>query len=189
MDDSSNNTLNHDMVQITANMDGMRRSQRMKQSAQTLKDYEVYSDSQINDDGELVHMALLAEAEPVNCDEALQDPKWVTAMKEELNSIEKNGTWELVSLPYHKRPIAVKWVFKLKRNPNGEIIKHKARLVAKGFQQKEGIDYGEIFALVTRIETVRFMATVACSKNWSMHQLDAKLEFLNSLLEEEVYVD
>ena len=65
--------------------------------------------------------------------EALKNDKWVNAMKEELKLIETNHTWQLMELPKLKRPIAVKWVFKVKRNPAGEVVKHKARLVAKGF--------------------------------------------------------
>lgn len=83
----------------------------------------------------------------------------------------------------------MKWVYKVKRNPSGKIIKHKARLVAKGFLQKEGVDYGEIFAPVARIETVRFVVAIASFKGWSMHQLDVKSAFLNGPLEEEVYVE
>jgi len=55
-----------------------------------------------------------------------------------------------------KKPIALKWVYKVKVNPNGEMIKHKARLVAKGFLQKLRVDYGEVYALVARIETIRY---------------------------------
>ncbi|PNX79093.1 putative copia-type polyprotein [Trifolium pratense] len=77
------------------------------------------------------------------------------AMKEELDSIENNQTWELVDLPQRKKAIDVKWVYKLKVNSKGEITIYKARLVAKGFLQKEGIDYDEVFAPVTRMETIR----------------------------------
>lgn len=85
-------------------------------------------------------------------------------MAEELKSIEKNQTWELTDLPSNKHPIAVKWVFKVKLNPDGSIVKHKARLVAKGFLQKEGIDYSEVFAPVARIETIRLVVALACKR-------------------------
>ena len=65
----------------------------------------------------------------------------------------------------------------MKRNPAGEVVKHKARLVAKGFLQKEGVDYGEIFAPVARIETVRLVVAIASMKGWSMYQLAANLHF------------
>ena len=90
--------------------------------------------------------------------------------------------------PSNKKPIALKWVYKVKVNPKGEVVKHKARLVAKGFLQKAGIDYGEVYAPVARIETVRFVVAIATNANWSLHQLDVKSAFLNGPLDEEVYV-
>jgi len=79
------------------------------------------------------------------------DPKWVNAMEEELNFVEKNQTWELVNLPHDKKPITLKWVYKVKVKPNGEVIKHKAILVGNGFLQKLRVDYSEVYALVERI--------------------------------------
>lgn len=76
-------------------------------------------------------------------------------MKEELNSNESNKTWSLVELPKGKKVIRVKWVYKVKLNPKGEIVRHKAGLLAKGFLQKEGIDFEEVYALVARVETIR----------------------------------
>lgn len=80
------------------------------------------------------------------------------------------------------------WVFKLKRDPNGKIIKHKARIVAKGYVQKHGIDFDEVFAPVARIETIRLILALAGSNEWKVHHLDVKSVFLNGNLEEEVYV-
>ena len=132
------------------------------QPSKMLKNYEVI-DNQITDEGDIVHFALYADDEPMSFEEALKNDKWVNAMKEELKSIETNHTWQLMELLKLKRPIAVKWVFKVKRNPAGEVVKHKARLVAKGFLQKEGVDYGEIFAPVARIEIVRLLLNLVAS--------------------------
>lgn len=63
---------------------------------------------------------------------------------------------ELVEAPKNKKPIVIKWVFKVKYKPDGTISKHQTRLVAKGFLQRDGLDYSEVFAHVTRLETVRF---------------------------------
>lgn len=82
------------------------------------------------------------------------DPKWVNTMEEELNFVEKNQTWELVNVPHDMKPIALKWFYKAKVNPNGYVIKHKAILVAKGLLQKPRVDYGEVYAFVARIETI-----------------------------------
>ncbi|MCI45345.1 copia-type polyprotein, partial [Trifolium medium] len=92
--------------------------------------------------------------EPIHYKDALKNSVWKRAMEDEIHSIEKNQTWELVALPDKKKNIDVKWVFKVKLNPDGTISKHKARLVARGFLQKHGIDYNEVFAPVARIETV-----------------------------------
>lgn len=108
-----------------------------------------------------MHYPLMAKAKIIEFEKPVQEPKWINAMKDEIGSIERNQTWELVSLPHDKKPIALKWVYKVKVNPNGEGIKHKARLVAKGFLQKVGIDYGEIYALVARMEIVRLVVAIA----------------------------
>nr|GEU68731.1 putative reverse transcriptase domain-containing protein [Tanacetum cinerariifolium] len=85
-------------------------------------------------------------------------------------------------------PIGLKWVYKVKRDPTGKIVKYKARIMAKGYVQKHGIDYEEVFAPVARIETVRLILALAGSYGWWVHHLDVKYAFLNGDLEEEVYV-
>ncbi|GAU13535.1 hypothetical protein TSUD_346390 [Trifolium subterraneum] len=72
-------------------------------------------------------------------------------------SVEKNKIWDMCKLPSNKRAIDVKWVYNLKQNPEGQVIKHKARLVAKGFLQKQGLDYNEVFSPVARHETIRVL--------------------------------
>jgi hypothetical protein len=164
------------------------RPQRNRNSPARLTDCEVTSDNTVNDEGDFIHFALLADAELVNYKEALKTDVWKRAMVEELQSIEKNQTWELVDLPDKKKKIDVKWVFKVKLNPDGQVFKHKARLVAIGFLQKQGIDYNEVFAPVARIETVRLVTAIACKNEWSLYHLDVKSAFLNGPLEEIVYV-
>ena len=154
-----------------------------------LRDCEITFDDAVTNEGELLqHIALLANAEPVSIDEALKRKIWKEAMLEELKSIKKNETWELVKLPANKMPIDVKWVFQTKLNPDGTIAKYKARLVARGFMQTERIDFSEVFAPVARLETVRLVVAIATLKNWNIWQLDVKSAFLNGSLEEEVYV-
>ena len=82
-------------------------------------------------------------------------------MEQELKYIEQNRTWELVPLLDGHRPIILKWVFKLKKDELGAVIKHKARLVARGFIQQEGIDYDDAFAPMTHMESVRVLTLVA----------------------------
>ena len=78
-----------------------------------LKDYEVIKDTEIIDEG-LVYFCLFAYYDPISYEEATSDEKWIQAMNEEIQSIEKNNTWELTSLPIGKKPIGVKWVYKTK---------------------------------------------------------------------------
>lgn len=165
-----------------------QRPQRNRAPPARLNDYHIVSNSRVSEEGELVHLAFLADAEPIDLDEALSSDVWKHAMREELKAIEKNATWELVNLPMKKKPIVVKWVFKVKHKPDGTIAKHKVRLVAKGFLQKEGLDYSEVIAPVARLETVRLVIALANSKSWKLFQLDVKSAFLNGPLEEEVYV-
>src|ERR1044072_6362112 len=130
----------------------------------------------------------MAGADDISFKEVVQNKTWRDAMKEEIKSIEKNKTWSLVDLPVGKKPISVKWVYKVKLNPDGGIAKHKARLVARGFMQQEGYDFTDVFAPVARFETVRILVSLASSNNWRLWQLDVKSAFLNGPLEEEVYV-
>lgn len=60
----------------------------------------------------------------------------------------KNHIWELTTLPEGKKAIGLKWVFKLKFNPNGTLLRKKARIMSKCYSQQEGIDFEEVFSLV-----------------------------------------
>jgi hypothetical protein len=78
-------------------------------------------------------------------------------MQSEMDAVEKNRTWELADLPRGHNVITLKWVFKLKRDEAGAIVKHKARLVARSFVQREGIDFDDTFAPVARMKSVRLL--------------------------------
>jgi hypothetical protein len=93
-----------------------------------------------------------------------------------------------VTLPKGHRPIGLKWVYKLKHDERGDIVKYKARLVAKGYVQRHGVDFDEVIAPVARMESVRVILILAAHLNWSVHHMDVKSAFLNGDLEEEVYV-
>nr|GFC43140.1 ribonuclease H-like domain, reverse transcriptase, RNA-dependent DNA polymerase [Tanacetum cinerariifolium] len=109
-------------------------------------------------------------------------------MEIELDSINKNNTWILTTLPVNQKAIRLKWVFKTKRDAKGNIIKYKERLVAKGYVQEQGIDFEEVFAPVARIETVRLILALAAYHGWQVNHLDVKSAFLHGDLKEEVYV-
>ncbi|GKB91075.1 retrovirus-related pol polyprotein from transposon TNT 1-94 [Tanacetum coccineum] len=84
--------------------------------------------------------------------------------------------------------IALKWIYKVKLDEYGDVLKNKARLVAKGYRQEEGIDFEESSALVARMEGIRIFIANAASKNIIIYQMDVKATFLNGKLKEEVYV-
>ena len=84
--------------------------------------------------------------------------------------------------------IGTKWIFKNKNDANGIVIRHKARLVAQGYSQVEGIDYGETFAPVARLESIRMLLAFASHHNFKLQQMDVKSAFLNGPLNELVYV-
>ncbi|WVZ79226.1 hypothetical protein U9M48_026830 [Paspalum notatum var. saurae] len=122
--------------------------------------------------------------EPPSFAAAEQDESWRQAMLEEMSSIQENQTWELVDPPANCRPIGLKWVYKVKRDERGEVVRHKARLVARGFVQREGIDFEEVFAPVARMESVRLVLALAATRGWNVHHMDVKSAFLNGELKE-----
>lgn len=133
--------------------------------------------------------AMLTMMEEPSCyRDAAGQPAWEKAMATEIESFERNSTWKLTTPPAGHKAIGLKWVFKLKKNSAGDVIKHKARLVAKGYVQQQGIDYDEVFALVARLDTVHLILSIAANRGWQVHHLDVKLAFLHGELEEEVYV-
>ena len=110
-------------------------------------------------------------------------------MNEEIEKIERNNTWTVVPRPKDKNVINTKWVFKDKLNEDGHVSRNKARLVCKGYSQEEGIDYGETFSPITRLEGVRTLLAYATHKGFKVYQMDVKSAFLNGILYEEVYIE
>nr|GEX04221.1 retrovirus-related Pol polyprotein from transposon TNT 1-94 [Tanacetum cinerariifolium] len=84
--------------------------------------------------------------------------------------------------------IALKWIYKVKLDEYGDVLKNKARLVAKGYRQEEGIDFEESFAPVNCFKAIHIFIANAASKNMTIYQMDVKTAFLNGELKEEVYV-
>ena len=109
-------------------------------------------------------------------------------MNEEFLSMNHNGVWELVEIPYGFKPIGCKWVFKTKKDSNGNVERYKARLVAKGFTQREGIDYNETFSPVSSKDSFRIIMALVAHYDLELHQMDVKTAFLNGDLDEEVYM-
>ena len=126
---------------------------------------------------------------PKKIEEALTDPDWVVAMKEELNQFEHQKFWKLVPRPQNIKVIDTRWVFRNKLDEEGIVTRNKSRLVAKGFSQAEGIDYDETFAPVARLEAIRMFLPFDAHSNFKVYQMDVKSTFLNGELDEEVYVE
>ena len=106
-----------------------------------------------------------------------------------MNSIIKNNTWDIIDRPTNRIPITAKWLFKIKKDAQRKINKLKARLVARGFQQQEGIDYNDIFALVVKWSTILTVFALAAKYGWLLHQLDVITAFLNGTINEEILME
>jgi hypothetical protein len=125
-------------------------------------------------------------AEPSNYSEAIisaDGNNWMTAMHDEMESLEKNGTWDLVQLPKGKKTVRCKWIFK------GKEDRYKARLVAKGYSQIPGIDFKDVFSPVVKHSSIRTLLSIVAMHDYELEQLDVKTAFLHGELEEVIYMD
>ena len=160
----------------------LRRSQRARRPAIS-NDYMVYLQEHEFD--------VIDETDPVTFSQAISSPnslEWMSAMEDELASMQKNQVWDLVELPANSRPVGCKWVFKTKKDAQGQIERYKARLVAKGYTQQEGIDYKETFSPVSTKDSFRVVMALVAHFDLELHQMDVKTAFLNGDLSESVYM-
>ena len=115
--------------------------------------------------------------------------KWKKSMDEEMQSLMKNHTWKLATLPKGKKVIGCKWVYAQKEGfPSKNDIRYKARLVAKGYAQKEGIDYDEVFSPVVKHSSIHILLALVAQFDMELVQMDVKTAFLHGDLEEEIYI-
>ena len=156
----------------------LRRSTRERK---TLKRYEDFASS----------FALITEdGEPSCYQEVVDDTyneKWKMTMEEEMDSLAKNNTRNLVELPEWRSVFGCKWVFK--RKVDGSIERYKARLVAKGYSQVEGINFHEIVSPVVKLVSIRTVFAPTALLNLELEQLDVKTTFLHGDLDEEIYME
>ena len=108
-------------------------------------------------------------------------------MKDEIESLLKNKTWDLCKLPIGKRALQNKWVYRLKEEDGGMKI-FKVRLVMKGFAQKKGIDFDEIFSPIVKMTSIRTVLSIVATEDFHLEQLDVKIAFLHGDLDEEIYM-
>lgn len=127
------------------------------------------SDAVFSDRHQAFLAAISSGVEPRNWREAMMDPIWNGAMSTEVVALEGQRTWDVTELPKGKKGLTCQWVFKYKYNADGTMERPKARLVVCGNRQVEGEDYGETFAPVAKITTVRTLLEVAVAKNWEVH--------------------
>ena len=111
-------------------------------------------------------------------------------MIEEMESLRKNQTWQLVDLPEGARPIGSKWIFTRKKILSDQGgVRYKARLIAKGYSQREGVDYSEIFSPVVRHTSIRVLLSIVAAQDMELEQTDVKMVFLHRHLEESIYME
>src|SRR5437667_3605303 len=132
------------------------------------------------------YKGMVARVGPRNFTEAMRSEiaeKWNVATDAEMRSIKKHNTCDLVLLPKGGKIVDTRWVLHVK---DGDI--YKARFCAKGYTQRWGVDYEETFAPVAKYTSIRTLIALAAGGNFEIHQMDVITAFLNSNLEETVYV-
>lgn len=130
------------------------------------------------------------DSDPTSYEEAVKSSdKWKRAMDEEMASLQDNDTWTLVNLPKGSKCVKTKWVYKTKKDNDGNVVRFKARLVAKGFTQRYGVDYDETYAPVVRYTSVRLLIALAVSRGLKIHQMDAVTAFLQGDVSHEIYME
>ncbi|KAJ3532326.1 hypothetical protein NM688_g7442 [Phlebia brevispora] len=115
-------------------------------------------------------------------------PKWKEAMDAEIAQLTGRGTWEMADCPANRKTVGCKWVFHLKRDEAGNVVKYKARLVAQGFSQVEGINFNETYSPVVRLESLRTVIALGNALDMDLHSIDVVGAYLNGTLKEEIYM-
>ncbi|GJS70922.1 retrovirus-related pol polyprotein from transposon TNT 1-94 [Tanacetum coccineum] len=132
--------------------------------------------------------AFLTSVEPKNYKDALTQACWIEAMQEELNEFKRLEVWELVPRLDKVMVITLKWIYKVKLDELGGILKNKARLVTRGYRQEEGIIFEESFVPAARLDAIRIFLAYAAHMNMIIYKMDVKTTFLNDIMRGEVYV-
>nr|GEZ00680.1 retrovirus-related Pol polyprotein from transposon TNT 1-94 [Tanacetum cinerariifolium] len=135
-----------------------------------------------------LYNSVLSKIEPKNFKSTIIKDCWFQAIQDEIREFDRLQVWELVPQPDCVIIIALKWIYKVKLDEYGDVLKNKARLVAKGYRQEEGIAFEESFAPVACIKAIRIFNANAASRNMTVYQMDVKTAFLNGKLKEQVYV-
>ena len=109
-------------------------------------------------------------------------------MVEDMISLHKNETWDLVKLTSGRKLVSIKWVFNKKMNAAGQIEKFKSRLVAKGYSQVEKVVFSDIVSPIAKLNSIRVLMSLAATFDMEIEQMDVKKTFLYRDMEEEIYL-
>ena len=178
-------TSSSDAVQNDDLLIALRKSKR--QCAHSISSFATYNHLSSSSCSFIATLDLISLPHTVR--EALSHPGWHSAMVEEMQTLDDNGTWNKVQLPAGKKVIACRWDFTVKVNPYGLVARLKAQLVAKGYAQTYGVDYSNTFSPVAKMTSVRLFISPTATYNWDLHRLDIKNVFLHGDLQEEVYME
>ncbi|CAI7796590.1 unnamed protein product [Closterium sp. NIES-53] len=129
--------------------------------------------------------------EPASVEEALTGDDreaWLASREDEFQSHMENETWTLTNLPSRRKALDCTWVLRMKTDAEGRLERRKTRLVIKGFQQREGIDFQEVFSPVAKAPTLRLLLAAAAVCGWKVEQMDVKTAFLYGVVDEEIYM-
>jgi hypothetical protein len=132
------------------------------------------------------------DGEPSCYQEAMkvsESVKWKKSMKEELDSLERNKTWDLVELPKDRKVVGCKWVYKLKKGVDDKVERYKEIPVEKRYSQKEGIDFHEIFSPVVKLVSIHVVLALVALLDLELEQLDVKRTFLHGYLDDDIYME
>jgi hypothetical protein len=157
-----------------------------------------YIDVELTDESHAIEVAMasnptvdVTDDNPKSLAEAMSRsdwPEWKKAMDDELSLMAKYDVWDEVDQPEDINIVGCRWVFRIKRDSSGKILKYCARLVAQGFTQLYGVDFHETFAPVARLSSIRTLIALAASEDWELHQMDVKSAYLNSPIDTAIYM-
>jgi hypothetical protein len=157
-------------------------TQQIEKLGQVTQDKD--NSSEFKDNSSELSYSSIHLSEPNSFEEAFKDPKWLKSMEQEIKSLLDNETWILTDLPKGRKPVRNKWVYRVKND--GRL---KSRLVAKGFTQVFGIDFDETWSPVGRKASLKLLISFVIGNSWKWKQMDVDTAFLNSKLDEEIYMD
>jgi hypothetical protein len=137
----------------------------------------------------MVLMSSIINVQPSSFEEEVDQHVWWDSMVEEYTSIMRDDVWDIVLRPNENLFVSSRWLYKIKHVVDGFTDKFKVRFMVRGFSHKERVDYEDNFSLVAKYASIRAIISTISVTRWRIHQLDVKIDFLNGIIEEEVYIE